>query len=372
MGGADKLAARVCGRPLLDWTLDAVVAARSVRRLIVVAAPEKVEEVRSAAAVRALGATVVAGGERRQQSVAAGLAAADGSVVLVHDAARPLVTPALVDRVALAAEEHGAAIPVLPVSETLKRVAGQHVVETVDRSSLTAAQTPQGARRDLLAGAFRSRNPDGPETFTDEASLLEAESVAVVAVPGEALNIKVTTPEDLETIEAHLARRLGPPRVGLGTDRHHFGPGDGLALAGIVIHDAPALEGHSDGDVALHAVADALLGAAGLGDLGRLFPAGEPRTRGIASSELVREVVQRVRDAGWRPTSVDVTIVAARPRLSGGPLEQMRPAVAALLGLPEDVVAVKASTGNLDGSDGAGRSISATAVASVVRRWPSS
>ena len=157
---------------------------------------------------------------------------------------------------------------------------------------------------------------------------------------------------------------VGPARIGLGVDRHPFGPGEPLRLGGIVIDGAPALHGHSDGDVALHAVADALLGSAGLGDLGRVFPADGGTPRGIASGELLADVVGRVAAAGWRPTSVDLTIVGARPRL-GDHLEAMRDAVGGLVGLDRSAISVKASSGNLSGDDGAGRAMSATAVVVV-------
>ena len=157
-----------------------------------------------------------------------------------------------------------------------------------------------------------------------------------------------------------------PPRVGLGDDGHPFGPGSPLALGGVEIPGAPRLRGHSDGDAALHAVADALLGAAGMGDLGRLFPADDRTPRGVASSSLLATVVERLAAAGLAPASVDLVIVAARPRL-GGYLDAMRERIADLLGLAVDRVSVKASTGNLDGSEGAGRSISARAVAVVER-----
>ena len=158
-----------------------------------------------------------------------------------------------------------------------------------------------------------------------------------------------------------------PVRTGLGRDSHPFGPGDGLALGGIRIPEAPTLVGHSDGDAALHAVADALLGAAGLGDLGRLFPAGEAATEGIASEGLVRGVVERLTAAGFAPLSVDLTIVAARPTL-GPRLEAMRDVIARLLGVPRQAVSVKASTGNLAGDEGAGRVVSAQAVATIGER----
>jgi 2-C-methyl-D-erythritol 4-phosphate cytidylyltransferase/2-C-methyl-D-erythritol 2,4-cyclodiphosphate synthase len=313
---------------------------------------------------------VVAGGTRRQDSVHAGFVAFDAAgadedgVVLVHDAARPLVTPALVDAVAEATARHGAAIPVVPVAETLKRLDGERVAGTVDRDGLAAAQTPQGVRRHLLREAYRRFPVGGPETWTDEAAMLEACSIAVHVVPGDPGNLKVTVAADLERVAAGLGGAGATVRTGFGHDSHPFGPGSPLMLGGVAIAGAPRLHGHSDGDVALHAVADALLGAAGLGDLGRLFPADARTPRGIASADLLAEVRRRVETAGWRPVSIDLTIVAARPRL-GGHLEVMREAVAGLLGLASDRVNVKASTGNLDGSDGAGRSISAMAVATI-------
>ena len=320
------------------------------------------------------------GGPRRQESVAAGVREADADLVVVHDGARPLVSPALVDAVIDATARHGAAVPCLAVSETLKRVDGDivggafargavvRVRETVDRGDLAVAQTPQGARRDLLLRAFAEHDPAGPATFTDEASLLEASGVPVVAVPGEATNLKVTYPEDLARAEALLAARLGPPRVGIGLDNHPFGEGTGLALGGIVIEGAPRLHGHSDGDAVLHAVADGLLGAAALGDLGRLFPAGDPATRGVPSGELVKTVAARVAEAGYAPVHVDVTVTAARPRL-GGYFDAMTEAIAGLLGLAVGQVSVKASSGNLAGYEGAGRGVAATAVVTLVRRW---
>ena len=366
MGGRDKLSLPLAGRPLLAWTLDAIRAARTVRRLVVVAAPERVAPLAASAWIRAADAEVVAGGERRQESVAAGVQACDAPVVLVHDGARPLVPPALVDEVARSAAEHGAALPVLPILETVKRLEGGRVGGTVPREGLATAQTPQGARRALLLAAYAVHDPAGGRTFTDEAALFEAAGIPVTTVAGDSANLKVTLPEDLARAEALLLARTGPPRIGYGVDSHPFGPGAGLALGGITLDLAPRLEGHSDGDAALHAVADALLGATGRGDLGRLFPAGEAATRGISSAELLRAVVAEVRTAGFRPVGVDLTIVAARPRLGGARLEAMRDVLADLLGLEGGDVSVKASTGNWSGPEGAGRAISATAVASVL------
>ncbi len=383
MAGVDKVDVPVGGRPLLAWTLEAIAAAPSVGRIVLVTAAAKVGLLAGAAWLPASVTAVVAGGPRRQESVAAGVAAlADGppgAAILVHDGARPLVSAALVERVVAAVAAHGAAIPVLPVAETLKRLDGDAVGGTVDRAGLATAQTPQGIRRDLLTRAYATFPPDGPVTFTDEAALLEACRIDVHAIPGEPANLKVTLPDDLARVEVALAARravLGGRvpaaidrrsdrhdiRIGFGDDTHPFGPGGPLALGGISIDGAPRLHGHSDGDVALHALCDAMLGAAGLGDLGRVFPAGPATPPGIASPLLVEACLARVRAAGLRPAAVDLTIVGARPRLAAR-LPEMAAAISGLLDLPIDRVNIKASTGNLAGWEGAGRGIAARSVA---------
>jgi len=389
MAGRDKLTAEVGGRPLLAWTLAAVAAAPVVERIALATADERAALLAAGGWLPSKVVAVVPGGRRRQESVATGVAALGPTtdrVVLVHDGARPLASASLFARVAAAAALHGAAIPVVPVAETLKRTQDGWVVETVDRSALAASQTPQGFRGSLLAAAWARMPPDGTATWTDEAALLEACSMAVHVVPGEAMNLKVTYPDDLARVAAHLpgggsaaaaltvgavagSAALADVRVGMGEDAHPFGPDAPLALGGVTFADAPRLHGHSDGDAALHAVADALLGAAGLGDLGRVFPAGPETPRGIASAVMLADVVARVRASGWRPASVDLTIAASRPRLAAR-LDEMAIAIADVLGLPVDRVGVKASTGNLLGPEGAGRAISARAVAVVVRLAP--
>ncbi len=408
MGGLDKLDAELQGRTILRWSIEALAAA-GAERIVVVTSPARIPEIAAANWLPDSVVAVVAGGKRRQESVAAGVAAlaeggaasagrtpggrpgeaakASDPVILVHDAARPLVSPALVVAVAEATASHGAAIPVLPVSETLKRLDGDRVGATVDRTGVVAAQTPQGVRRSLLERAYAAYPPDGPETWTDEASLLEACRISVHAISGEATNLKVTVPVDLERARAMLDGGLVPGRpasaalageataagrrlsgrVGLGTDGHPFGPGEPLVLGGLTIAGAPRLAGHSDGDVALHAVADALLGAAGLGDLGRLFPADSRTPVGIDSRVLLGRVAEEIWAAGWRPVNIDMTIVASRPRLAEL-LPEMAAAIAAIVGMDAGAVNVKASTGNLEGSEGGGRSISASAIAWLAPR----
>ena len=367
MGGVDKLQVDLCGRPLLAWSVTAMRAAASVRDVFVVTGHDRVDELAAASWVRAAGARVIAGGERRQDSVAVGVRSASADVVLVHDGARPLVSPALADSVARAAREQGAAIPLLTVSDSLKRVEGDRIVGVAARDGIGRAQTPQGARRALLLAAIDAF-VDGPETFGDEAELLARAGTPVVGVPGEGANLKVTLPDDLELARAILGTRAAGARYATGSDSHPFGPGDGLRLGGIEIPEAPRLWGHSDGDAALHAICDALLAAGGMGDLGRLFPAGDPATRGIDSRALLRAVVDRLAGKGLAASSIDLTITAARPRLGGVRLDRMRDVIAGLVGLTPDAVSAKAATGNLAGADGAGRSISATALVAVVAR----
>ena len=373
MAGVDKLTWPLAGRPLLAHTLTAIAATPGLEHVVVVAAPERRDELAAASWLPPQVDAVVAGGAMRHESVAAGFHAlealvpdpAGDRVVLVHDGARPILADGLAARVAAAAAEHGAAIPVLPVSETVKRIDGDLIVATEDRSRLALAQTPQGVRRAVLRAAFADpRAADG--RWTDEAALLAACRIPVHVVPGDPTNLKVTVPADLARA-ASLVAPTATGRHGIGHDSHPFGPGAPLRLGGLTFEGVPRLVGHSDGDVALHAVADALLGAAGLGDLGRQFPAGPATPAGIDSGTMLDAIVERLAVAGWRPSGVDLTIVAARPRL-GDRLDAMRDGIADRLGLATDRVNVKASSGNLDGSDGAGRTVSALALASIEAR----
>ncbi len=369
MGGVDKMAELLGGRSLLQWSVEHMAAAQSVARVVVVARSERVDELAATPWLSA--ATVVAGGERRSDSVRAGVAAATAEVVLIHDGARPLASPALADAVAAAAAQHGAAVPVLPVVDSMKRDAGATLGASIERDSLVRAQTPQGARRALLLDAFAAA---GDEAFSDEAALLESHGVPIATVPGEPANIKVTEPADLELVRAIFAGRRAAGsdetslHFGLGQDSHGFGPDNGLWLGGVLIPDAPRLYGHSDGDVVLHALANALLAACGLPDLGRVFPSTDATTAGIASSHLLEEVVKRAEQAGWRVSRAQVSLVGARPKLGGRWLEEMRARIGVLLGLEAADVALTASTGNLNGAEGAGRVISVTALVGVHRR----
>jgi 2-C-methyl-D-erythritol 4-phosphate cytidylyltransferase/2-C-methyl-D-erythritol 2,4-cyclodiphosphate synthase len=367
MGGNDKLDELINGQTVLQRSVEAVAASRSVRGIVVVTAPQRRDEVARRPWLTDAGWQVVAGGERRQDSVAAGVRATSAAVVLVHDAARPLVSARLVDAVAAAAREHGAAIPVLPVADSIRHVEHGLVTGIVPRDDLRAAQTPQAARRELLEHALETY-AGGAETFTDEAEILARDGVEVAVVDGEPANLKITVPEDLVLARALAGGLTQGTRVGSGEDVHPFGTEMGLRLGGIEIAGAPRLHGHSDGDAVLHALADALLGAAGLPDIGRLFPSDDAASRGIDSTLIVARALERLAESGWRPSSVDLTVVGARPKLGGRRLDAMADRVAVLMGLARNAVSVKAATGNLAGDEGAGRVIRATAIVTVASR----
>jgi 2-C-methyl-D-erythritol 4-phosphate cytidylyltransferase/2-C-methyl-D-erythritol 2,4-cyclodiphosphate synthase len=366
MGGVDKLAAPIAGRPVLRWAVESLAAAPEIGTVIVVTSAEHEPELRHSDWLGRIGARLVTGGRRRQDSVAIGVRNSSAEIVLVHDAARPFVSAALVTRVVEGVRRHGAAIPALPVVDALKRVTGERIVGTAARAGLYRAQTPQGARRELLLDACEA-HAAGDDEIPDEAELLARNGVDVHVVEGDADNIKVTLPDDLD-LARRLARRGSAGRVALGFDSHPFGPYDGLRLGGILVPAAPRLHGHSDGDVLLHALCDALLAAGGLGDLGRLFPSGDRATRGIDSRDLVSQVMARVAAADLAVESVDATVTGARPRLGAQRLDAMAASIAALTGAAPERVSVKAATGNLSGDDGAGRTLSATCIVSLVPR----
>jgi 2-C-methyl-D-erythritol 4-phosphate cytidylyltransferase len=213
MNGFDKLWTVVHGRPLIAWTVAGVAAADTVRNVILVVRPDQVSSIQQEPWVIEARATVVAGGERRQESVADGVEASDAEVVVIHDGARPLATPALVDAVALAAAEFGVGLPLVPLAESLRRLRRTSIVDWIDRFGLNLAQTPQGIRRQLLLDAYAIHDPWGSESIIDETLLVQMGGASVTAVPGERANLKVTVAEDLEIVSAILAARSLDPRV---------------------------------------------------------------------------------------------------------------------------------------------------------------
>lgn len=311
----------------------------------------------------------VAGGAARSDSVRNGLVATGGAVVLVHDAARPFASPGLAARVAEAAARDGAALAAVLVTDTVKRAAagaspevGGRVAETLERAGLWAAQTPQGFRRDLLARAFAAAG-DAAAAATDECVLVERLGAPVTLVPGEPGNFKITGPGDLA-----LARALveAPVAAGVGYDTHRFEPGRRLVLGGVEF-EGDGLLGHSDADVCAHAIGDAILGAAGLGDLGRHFPDTDPRWKNASSLLLLREIARLAGELGWAVGNCDVTVAASRPMIAPA-VAAMRERLAGALGIGPGQVNVKATTGEGMGFVGRGEGIAAHAVALLVRR----
>jgi len=370
--GADynKVLAPLAGRTVLHWSLRALLASGAVEAVVIVTGAEDLAAVREIAASFSAVRAVVAGGEERSDSVRNALAALppEADLVAVHDGARPLVSPALVATVVAAAREHGAALPATPVSDTVKRSEdGVETRETVDRRPLWAVQTPQVFRRALLEEAYARAAAEG-RPATDDAGYVEALGHPVRLVPGERTNLKITQPEDLRMAEALLA----PPaetRTGFGYDVHRLAPGLPLVLGGVPLKhpDGLGLEGHSDADVLLHAIADALLGAAVLGDIGDLFPNTDPQYRGISSIVLLERAAAQVRAAGWEPVHLDAMLLAERPRVAPH-ATAMRERIAAAVGLPAAAVSVKATTNERLGFEGREEGIAAHAVATVRRR----
>jgi 2-C-methyl-D-erythritol 4-phosphate cytidylyltransferase / 2-C-methyl-D-erythritol 2,4-cyclodiphosphate synthase len=314
--------------------------------------------------------TAVAGGERRQDSVAAAFAAiaATTDVVLVHDAARPFASADLVSRMIAAAVESGAAIPAVAVADTVKRGEVRDgrtwVASTLPRAELFLAQTPQAFSRSVLASALELA---GAEPVTDEAGLVERSGGAVQLVVGEAANVKITTAEDLAAARATAS--AGPPaafRIGTGYDLHRLVPDRVLVLGGVRIPFEMGLDGHSDADIICHAVTDAVLGAAALGDIGRLFPDTDAAWKDADSLALLRAAVAVVHDGGFRVGNVDLTVIAERPKLLPY-VAAMRANLAAALQVDSASVSVKGKTNERLDSMGRGESMACHAVALLVR-----
>ncbi|GAA1421312.1 2-C-methyl-D-erythritol 4-phosphate cytidylyltransferase [Agrococcus citreus] len=361
--GMPKAFALVAGAPILEHALRGLAA---VDARLVVVVPAGLEADASAIAERAgVAARVVVGGETRADSVAAGLdAAGDARWVLVHDAARALTPPAQVERVIAALREGASAVvPVLPVVDTVRSVEaarqsdGDVLGPIVDRAALRAMQTPQGFDAQLLRRAYAAADARGAST--DDAQLVQALGEPVAAVRGDELAFKITTPADADRAESLLGPAI---RVGVGADVHAFG-GDGpLRLAGLE-WEGQGLEGHSDGDAVCHAIVDALLGAAGLGDIGGLVGVDDPQHAGAHGEVFVRAAVARLAEHGWRPMNVAVQVLGVRPRI-GTRRDEAQRALSAMVGAP---VSVSGTTTDGLGALGRGEGVQAIATA-LIRR----
>jgi 2-C-methyl-D-erythritol 4-phosphate cytidylyltransferase / 2-C-methyl-D-erythritol 2,4-cyclodiphosphate synthase len=314
----------------------------------------------------------VFGGATRQASVRAGLealAARRPDIVLIHDAARPFASAGLVSRAIAAAEKSGAAIPALPVTDTVKTVNSEGLVgKTIDRNTLRLIQTPQSFAFPALLDAHRRAAVQGREDFTDDAALAEWAGMKVNVFAGETGNIKITEAEDFARAEAIQTSALGDIRTGTGIDVHAFGAGDHVIIGGIRIPHARALTGHSDADVGLHALTDAILGALADGDIGAHFPPSDPQWRGASSDQFLAFAVNRVTARGGRIANLDLTIVCEAPRI-GPHRDAMRAHIAELAGIAIDRVGVKATTSEQLGFTGRGEGIAAYATATLRLPW---
>ncbi len=378
--GDNKVFAPLAGQPLLRRTVSVFAEHPRIDGIIVVTGASDVRRCREIVMGLDKVMAVVAGGATRQESVGIGLfalGAEPDDIVLVHDGARPLVSPDSIDRCIDGVQANGSAVAALPVSDTLKSVSPQLpasqsplVTGDVGRDRLWAVQTPQAFPYQVLLNAHVAARADD-FTGTDEASLVQnLGNVPVHLVMGSADNLKVTRGEDLALAEAILNVRQGTvpgeTRVGFGYDVHRLAPGRRLMLGGVLVPDPEGrgLDGHSDADVLLHALCDALLGAAGLPDIGNLYPNTDPAYHNINSIKLLQDVSARVAQAGFAVTNVDMTLIAETPKIAPY-VPQMRAATAEALGIDAACVGIKATTHEGLGAIGAGEGIAAHAVAAL-------
>lgn len=371
--GADrpKQFLEIGGRSILAMSVAALAASDRIDE-IVIALPEDHLEAESRAIRSAIARPLsfVAGGARRQDSVANAFAktSSQADVILIHDAARPFVTPDVIGRAIDGAKNYGAAIVAIAARDTIKQATGEAKADgarligaTIPRDTVFLAQTPQAFRRDILA---RALGEGSGIDATDEAMLVERLGLPVHVVEGDQRNVKITTPEDLATAQAAALQATLRMRIGNGYDLHRLVPGRPLILAGVTIPFELGLDGHSDADIACHAVTDAILGAAGIGDIGRLFPDTDPKWKGADSIKLLKGAVEKLHAAGYRVSNVDVTVIAQKPKLLPY-LDQMRGNLAAALGVEPGAVSVKGKTNESVDSMGRSESMACHAVALI-------
>jgi len=358
----------IAGEPVIRPTLVAFLSHPQVDAVQPVIHPDDEAAFHAAAAGLQNLLPPVWGGPTRQASVRAGLEALRAStpeLVLIHDAARPFLTGALISRAITAAQEHGAAVPAVAIADTVKIIDDQQIVrETLDRSRLRTVQTPQAFAFDLIAESHHRAASAGRDDFTDDAALAEWAGHRVRVFEGETANVKLTTNDDFTRAEALRAAALGDVRIGNGFDVHAFAAGDHIMLGGVRIPHTRGVTGHSDADVALHALVDAILGALAEGDIGTHFPPGDPQWRGASSDRFLAFACERVRARAGMIAHLDVTIVCETPRVATH-RDAMRARIAAIAGIAIGRVAIKATTSEKLGFTGRGEGIMAMATATV-------
>jgi 2-C-methyl-D-erythritol 4-phosphate cytidylyltransferase / 2-C-methyl-D-erythritol 2,4-cyclodiphosphate synthase len=346
------------GKPVLRWAVEAMAGHPSVNQVRVVIGPGQGELAKSALDGLPVG-DLIEGGAERSDSVVKGLRAIGDGAVLVHDAARPFCPPSVVDRLLRALEGADGAVPVLPVADTL--ASGDRVLESpVDRTKLLRVQTPQAFHSEDLLYAYEEA---GLASATDESTVMLSAGLKVATVEGDAMLEKLTTAADWERAEALLASRL-VSRTGLGFDVHGFAGEGPIMLGGIAVPSARGLAGHSDADVALHAITDALLGAAGLGDIGEHFPPSDPQWKGASSELFLGHAAELIRSRGGLIDHVDVTIICEEPKV-GPHRAAIRSRIAEILAVSASQVSVKATTTEGLGFTGRREGMAAQAVASI-------
>src|SRR6478672_10214769 len=357
-GGVPKQFRLLGGKPVLRWAVESLIRHPGVRTARVVVGQGQQERATAALAGLDVG-PLIEGGVERADSVRAGLAAVEGDAVLVHDAARPFCPEAVVDRLLASLEFFEGAAPVIPVGDTLARI-GETLADPVDRDGLARVQTPQAFRLRALKSAYELWRGPSP---TDETTVLRVAGMKVAAVEGDPALDKLTLPADFDRAEQWLAGRL-IPRTGMGFDVHAFGGTGPIMLGGVEIPHERGLSGHSDADVILHAITDALLGAAGLGDIGEHFPPSDQRWRGAASALFLAHAVDLLRAKGALIDHIDCTVIAEEPKI-GPHRAAMRERIATIAGLRLDQVSIKATTTEGLGFTGRREGIAAQAVASI-------
>jgi 2-C-methyl-D-erythritol 4-phosphate cytidylyltransferase / 2-C-methyl-D-erythritol 2,4-cyclodiphosphate synthase len=371
-GDVPKQYRKIAGKPAIRPTLSAFSSHPHIDLVQPVIHPDDEDLFRAASSGLKNLLEPVAGGASRQSSVRAGLQALQArapEIVLIHDAARPFLSGALISRAIEAARTYGAAAPGVAVADTVKKIdQTAMVIETLDRSWLRMVQTPQAFAFALIADAHRRATAAGREDFTDDAALAEWAGHRVLMFEGEAGNVKLTTNDDFARAELLSAAALADVRIGNGFDVHAFVDGDHVMLGGVRIPSPRGVTGHSDADVALHALVDAILGALAEGDIGQHFPPSDPQWRGASSDRFLAFACERVRVRGGVIGNLDVTIVCEAPRVSPY-RDAMRARIAEIAGISADRVAVKATTSERLGFTGRSEGIVAMATATVRLPW---
>lgn len=357
-GGVPKQYRTIAGKAVLAHAVDALASHPAIDAVRVVVGDGQGQLARDALGARNVGELII-GGSERSDSVRAGLAAVEGDVILVHDAARPFCPHGVIDRLLAALDRHDGAVPVLLIADTLARA--DHILgEPIERAGAVRIQTPQAFRVASLRMAYDRWTGDNP---TDEATVARAAGFAVAAVEGDPMLDKLTTTADWERAEASQAARL-VSRTGMGFDVHAFAGEGPIMMGGLVVPHDRGLAGHSDADVVLHAITDAILGAAALGDIGEHFPPSNPQWKGANSRIFLEHAADQIRRAGGQIDFVDCTIICEEPKV--GPYrDAMRSSVAEILRLPISCVSIKATTTEKLGFAGRREGIAAQAVATV-------